>query len=149
MDSLTACEPRRVTSHRSLRAQRPAGRLAFAVLIALVTSGLVGCKSVQMKRPGIEGYNELIRHQQEALALEEAKQPTIYFRGAVQKPVVAWREDLTLAEGLLEAGYASTFSPHAIRVTRAGRSYNIDVQRLLRGTDNPVLLPGDVVEVFR
>lgn len=97
----------------------------------------------------MDGYNALIRSQQEALALQQLQEPVIHVHGPVQKPVVAWRENLTLAETLLEAGYRHALSPRAIRVTRQGRVYNIDVRRLLRGTENPVLEPGDVVEVVR
>jgi len=135
------------TDSRRISTERLGRALAIAFASLALTWLNAGCKST--KRPGIEGYNALIRQQQEALAVEQLKQPTIYFRGNVQKPIVPWRENLTLAEGLLEAGYSSPFSPHSLKVTREGHSYPIDVRRLLRGTDNPVLEPGDVVEVYR
>ena len=128
---------------------RPAAR---SWLILLLTAEIVGCTAgcrAPKKRPGIEGYNALIRAQQEALAVDQLKQPSVYVHGPVQKHVVPWREDLTLAEALLEAGYTQVFSPHAIRVSRQGKLHNIDVRRLLRGTENPVLEQGDVVEVIR
>jgi len=117
---------------------------------ALLGLGLVmaGCKSSQ-KGAGRDGYNQLIRSQQQALAIDQMGAPAVYFVGPVQQPVVLWREDLSLAEALLEAGYKSQFSPHAIRVTRQRRTYNVDVQRLLRGTENPALEPGDRIEVIR
>ena len=122
--------------------------LGRVLMMSTVIVLLAGCKT-QEKRPGVEGYHELIRRQQEALAIEQLKQPVVYFRGLVQKPIVTWREDLTLAEALLEAGYTQPLSPRVIRVHRQGRSHNVDVTRLLRGMDNPLLEPGDVVEVVR
>ena len=123
-------------------------RHTVAVLITgLVLSLASGCAA--KKRHGMEGYNSLVRAQQEALTLQLQGQPAVYFRGPVQHPVVLWRENLTLAEALLEAGYVDKFSPHAIRVSRRAEIYNVNVQRLLRGNDNPLLEPGDVVEVTR
>lgn len=117
----------------------------FAGLIALTG----GCKSTKKKRSGMEGYNELIRQQQQAMAVEQMQHPSVYFRGAVQRQVVSWRENLTLAEAILEAGYTNPLSPRSIRVTRGGRVYTIDIRRLMRGTENPPLEPGDLVEVTR
>lgn len=117
------------------------------LLSHLVVLGCVGCSS--KKGLGRDGYNQLVRSQQQAIQIEQMQHPAVYVRGPVQKPIVAWREGLTLAEALLDAGYTQTLSPRAIRVTRAGRVYPIDVRRLLRGTENPVLEPGDQIEVVR
>lgn len=124
--------------------------LVLALAVLAVLAGLLsgGC-SAKKKRSGMEQYNSLIRAQQESMAVQQAKQPVVFVHGSVQRPIVAWRENLTLAETLLEAGYTSPLSPRAIRVTRQGRVYTVDVRRLLRGTDNPVLEPGDVVDVVR
>jgi hypothetical protein len=121
-------------------------RLLSAVL-ALMT--ILGCKSPAKKRPGVEGYHELLRAQQQALALEQSQMPTVHFRGSVQNPLVPWREELTLAEALLDAQYTLPLAPRAIRVHRQGRTYPVDVRRLLRGTENPLLEPGDVIEVVK
>jgi hypothetical protein len=117
------------------------------LLLSLLMAMGAGCST--KKHHGMEGYNSLIRAQQEALTLQLQGQPAVYFRGPVQRPAVVWRENLTLAEALLEAGYAEKFSPHAIRISRQAQIYNVNVQRLLRGSDNPLLEPNDVVEVIR
>ncbi len=123
------------------------------LLLLLLCAGLIalagGCKSAKKKRSGMEGYNDLIRQQQQAMAVEQMQHPSVYFRGAVQRQVVSWRENLTLAEAILEAGYSNPLSPRSIRVTRGGRVYTIDIRRLMRGTENPPLEPGDLVEVIR
>jgi protein involved in polysaccharide export with SLBB domain len=97
----------------------------------------------------MEGYHGLIRAQQDALALQMQNAPAVYFRGAVQRPAIPWSDSLTLAQGLLDAGYTGNLSPRTIRVMRQGRTYTIDVRKLLRGTENPLLEPGDLVEVVR
>jgi hypothetical protein len=124
------------------------GRSSVAVLLlASLLALAAGCAT--KKRHGMEGYNSMVRAQQEALTLQLQGQPAVYFRGPVQRPAVIWRENLTLAEALLEAGYTSKFTPHAIRISRLAETYNVNVQRLLRGSDNPLLEPNDVVEVIR
>jgi hypothetical protein len=126
------------------------GRLVLAASVAGLILLLIGCGGgAQKKRSGADGYHELIRSQQQALALEQLNQPVVHIRGQVQNPVVPWRESLTLADALLEAVYTPPLSPRAIRVHRTGQPYNIDVRRLLRGTENPILEPGDVIEVIR
>jgi len=122
-------------------------RLALLPLLVAMLALASGCKSD--KRPGVEGYHQLLRSQQQALAIEQMKHPAVYVRGEVQNHVVPWREELTLAEALLEAGYKNALSPRSIRVHREGRAYNVDVRRLLRGTENPLLEPGDTIEVSR
>ena len=121
----------------------------MSIGLLLVIVFLSGCESAQKKRPGVEGYNELIRSQQQALAIEQLKAPAVYFRGPFRNPVVAWRENLTLTEAMVEAVYLHTLSPRVLRLHRQGRLYNLDVQRLLRGTENPLLEPSDVIEVVR
>ena len=115
--------------------------------LAFVAALAAGC--ARKKTHGMEGYNSLVRAQQEALTAQLQGQPAVYFRGPVQHPVILWRENLTLAEAILEAGYVNKFTPHAIRIGRQAQIYNVNVQRLLRGTDNPVLEPNDLVEVIR
>jgi hypothetical protein len=131
-----------------MKTQLSFARSASAALIsALLISLAGGCAS--KKKHGMEGYHSMIRAQEEAMTLQLQGQPAVFFRGPVQKPIVIWRENLTLAEALLEAGYVDKFSPHSIRISRQGQNYNVNVQRLLRGSDNPLLEPGDVVEVTR
>ena len=67
----------------------------------------------------------------------------------VRNPRVPWTEGLTLARALLAAEYTGTLDPTRIRITRQGQSYTVDVKHLLRGQDDPLLEPGDLVEVFR
>ena len=61
--------------------------------------------------------------------------------------VVPWTEGLTLAQALVAAQYTFNWDPHTITVTRQGEVHPVNARRLLRGQDDPLLEPGDVVEV--
>jgi hypothetical protein len=73
----------------------------------------------------------------------------VYFRGFVRKPAVPWAEDLTLAKALLQAEYTGMWDPRLITITRKGETFRINPKRLLSGQEDPVLEPGDIVEVQR
>lgn len=76
------------------------------------------------------------------------KEPAVWFRGDVELLRVRWRSGLTLAAALTEARYTGFGTPESLTVTRAGQVYRVNVRALLRGEDNPVLQPGDAVEVL-
>jgi hypothetical protein len=94
--------------------------------------------------------NAFLEGQQRAWTGQQQNQePAVFFRGVVRNPRVPWTEGLTLARALLAAEYTGTLDPTRIRITREGTTYVVDVKRLLRGQDDPLLQPGDLVEVFR
>ena len=124
-------------------------RVIFLCLPLVAGFGLAGCASKAKKEAAFYQRNAAVRAQEEALIAQLNQTPSVFLRGAIQRPMVPWRENLTLAEVLLDSGYNSTLSPRVIRVTRQGRSYDINVRALLRGQDNPVMEPGDMVEVYR
>lgn len=106
---------------------------------------LCGCGSNK-----VDPRNAFLEGQQRAwTAQQQNQEPTVFFRGMVRNPRVPWTEGLTLARALLAAEYTGALDPTQIRVTREGEAYVIDVRRLMRGQDDPLLEPGDVVEVFR
>lgn len=63
--------------------------------------------------------------------------------------MVPWTEDLTLAAALIAAEYQGSWDPHSIFILRMGQTYRVNPKRLLSGTENPALEPGDIVEVRR
>lgn len=89
----------------------------------------------------------LQQREQQVRTLMEQQQPAVFFQGDIRNPRVPWKEGLTLAEALVTAQYTWNWDPHRITVTRNGEVYPVDPKRLLRGQENPVLEPGDVVEV--
>lgn len=72
---------------------------------------------------------------------------TVLVRGNVTNPIVNWTENMTLAEAIVAAGYRDTFSPHMILLIRNGQMFRIDPNRLLSGAVNPVLEPGDAIDL--
>ena len=72
---------------------------------------------------------------------------TLMVRGQVRTPIVAWHPNMTLSEVLLEAGFQGRTNPHRITVTRQGIAYPIDIRRLLKGLDDPAVLPGDLIDL--
>ena len=51
------------------------------------------------------------------------------------------------AEALMTAQYTWNWDPRQVTLTRHAQTQAINPKRLLRGQENPVLEPGDVVEV--
>jgi hypothetical protein len=121
--------------------------LALASFLALVVA-LTGCTS--QARAKANAQQAYVAGQQQAAALQrEAMEPAVWFKGPVRNPRVPWTEDLTLAQALLVADYTGLSNPFKIDVIRQGKRHSINVGRLLRGTDNPLMEPGDVVEIAR
>ena len=114
--------------------------------VVLSVAAFAGCKS----SPKVNPQAAFLEGQQRAWTGAQMNQePAVFFRGMVRNLRVTWREDLTLAQALLEAEYTGALEPMKIRLTRQGQSHTIDVRRLLRGKENPVLEPGDLIEVLR
>lgn len=121
--------------------------LAVAFSLALAAA-LTGCTS--QARAKANAQQAHIAGQQQAAALQrEAMEPAVWFKGPVRNPRIPWTADLTLAQALLVADYTGFGNPFKIDVIRHGKRHSINVGRLLRGTDNPLMEPGDVVEIFR
>ncbi len=72
---------------------------------------------------------------------------TVLVQGNVKNHIIAWTEDLTLAQALINAEYRGLTSPRSIIVVRQGQANLIDMNKFLRGKDNPLLEPGDIVEL--
>ena len=97
--------------------------------------------------------NAYLRGQLEATEKQRQQQlqqqPTVFFTGLVRQTRVPWREDLTLTQALAAAQFTGTSDPTILRIQRQGQVYSVDVRRLLRGQEDPVLEVNDVVEVSR
>jgi hypothetical protein len=72
---------------------------------------------------------------------------TILVQGNVKNHILGWTEDLTLAQALIDADYQGLTNPRTIVVIRQGQANMIDVNKFLRGKENPPLLPGDIIEL--
>jgi hypothetical protein len=91
----------------------------------------------------LEGQRQVLAAQQQAQA---APQPVVWFRGLVRQSRIPWTEGLTLSQALAAAQYTGALDPAVIVVIRQGQAHGVDPRRLLRGEDDPLLLPGDLIE---
>ena len=112
------------------------------LLLALVATGCVTKSGARR-----EAQKTLFESQQRATMEQQQSEPVVWFRGDIRNPRVPWREELTLAEALTSAQYTWNWDPRTLTVTRKGEVFAINVKRLLRGQDNPVLEPGDIIDV--
>ena len=120
-----------------------------ALVILLLALVLTGCTTKATARREAE-KKAFIATQQSAMAgpgNQQEQQPSVWFRGDVRNQRVPWTEGLTLAQAIIAAHYTWTWDPRFITVTRQGEVYPVNPRRLLRGQEDPLLEPGDVVEV--
>jgi hypothetical protein len=114
-------------------------------LVLLLFVPLLGCISKSKSRSQIEAA--YAHGQQSVWAEPQSAQPLVYFGGDVRNQRIPWSEGLTLAQALLAAEYTWTWDPRVITVTRGNEVVAVDPKRLLRGQEDPLLEPGDRVEV--
>ena len=69
---------------------------------------------------------------------------SIRFDGPVANPIIAWSEDLTLMQAIVQAGYGAPGNPSVIIVMRGNEQRRFTAQQLLNGGDFE-LQPGDHV----
>ena len=113
----------------------------YVALVCLLVLGLLpGCGS---KAPQPSSASVV-----PAMAGRELlQQPTVSIQGEVRHPVIPWSEDLKLSQALDAAEYTGRNDPLAIYIVRQGEMRYVSPRRLLSGTDDPVLAPGDVVQI--
>ena len=116
--------------------------LLICVVLALVATSCVTKSGARR-----EAQKTLFESQQREAMEQQQREPAVWFRGDIRHPRVPWREDLTLVEALDSAHYTRDQNPHVLTVTRKGEVFKVDVRRLLRGQDNPVLEPNDIIDV--
>jgi len=117
--------------------------LVFGLLSFLAVSG---CTSRSKARAQVQAA--FAAGQQQALS-GQTNAPTVSFRGDVKNPKVPWTEEMTLAKALVAAEYTGSWDPHTIVILRQGEKYKVDPKRLLGGLEDPLLEPGDTVEIHR
>ena len=115
------------------------------VLVLLVGLGATACKTkrpipppgVFYPVPGVTPPGVLRQEQQ------------ITIQGEVRNPVVPWAPGLTLARALVQAQYLGTRDPQMIYIFRKEQAIRVDPSHLVKGIKDPVLQPGDIVELRR
>lgn len=77
------------------------------------------------------------------------QQRTVTVLGDVKNHSIPWSQELTLAKALLAADYTGLRDPKQISITRNGEPHTVNVKNFLAGADDPLLDPGDTIEVRR
>lgn len=121
-----------------------ADRFLFVLLAAsLLLAGCAGQSGNSRQAAALRAQQQTIAAQQEAL------HPSVWFRGTIKHARVPWSEGLNLSRAIAAAEYTGTLDPRSIKITREGQSWFVKPRELLRGQDDPELLPGDLVELLR
>lgn len=117
--------------------------LACLLVLSLTTSGCVSRSTAKAQAQAAFAAGQ----QQQSLRQQQA--PSVFVRGEVKNGVITWTEGLTLAQAIVAAEYTGLLNPRAIILTRQGQSYFIAPNHLVRGQEDRLLEPGDVVELRR
>ena len=126
-----------------MRHPRPLPSLAAALCVGLTL--LPGCESRARARR--EAAAAFTQGQQQGLLSADQARTAVFVRGMVRNPVIAWHPGMTLSQAILAADYTGRQDPRAVVVTRKGVPHYVDVARLLRGTEDNEVLPGDLIEL--
>jgi hypothetical protein len=127
---------------------RPRGRAGarLAVMLALAAAMSAGC--VSKSKAQAQARLAYLAGQQEAFLQmhRESTGPTVLFNGPVNVHLVKWTPGLTLARGIVAAGYAAPGDPRSILIQRGNQRIDVDPRELLGGSDVP-LESGDIVDL--
>ena len=115
---------------------------ACSLVLALAAAGCASKSKADAK-----AHATFLAGQQQAVSrMYDLERTGIRMIGPVQNPLIAWTEDLTLAEAIVAAGYVGARDPRQIIIVREGQPIRVDPNQLLRGGDLP-LQPSDIVEL--
>ena len=113
--------------------------LALVMLLALSA-----CKSKSGARKSPGSFSAVEMKEQ-----MERERLSIKFNGQVRNPLIPWTEDLRLSQALNAAEYLGRNDPMSIYILRGGKSIYVSPRRLISGTNDPFLEPGDVIDIRR
>ena len=117
--------------------------LNFGICV-LVFPLLSGC--VTKKKAREQAQAAFMAGQQSAMMrMSQPREPVVTFIGQFRAPSIPWSEGLTLAQGIIQAGYHGK-EPKQIMIVRNAQAVPVDPQKLLAGEDVP-LQSGDLVQV--
>jgi hypothetical protein len=118
----------------------------FLLLLAILDSGCV-----TKTRARLQAEEAFLAGQRQALAQQQAQnqEPQVYFRGQFRNRSIPWVEGMTLAQAILEAQFLANWEPYEIILSRQGAVQRVKTKRMLSGLQNPLLEPGDQIEINR
>ena len=128
-------------------------RLRFLTLIAISVLLLSGCttkKASERKQRAAyaAGRQHATLEATERPSAIESGELVVTFSGAVDHKSIPWREGLSLANAIVEAGHNSRRNPRKIFVHRRELVFEVPAWRLLQG-DDFLVEAGDHIELRR
>jgi hypothetical protein len=124
--------------------------MRLLVLGLLLGCGLLawpGCTTTSGDRARAEQARTAAQAQEAGDPRSRAQIVTVV--GQVRHRVIPWEQGLTLTRALDAAAYTGFTDPRSILLRRGMDFVEIKVSDLLRGTVNPDLEPGDIIEIKR
>jgi len=125
----------------------------YMTLSALLASLLGGCttqKASERKQRAAyaAGRQHAMLEQAEKREVAESSELEVTFSGDVDNRSIVWREGLSLANAIVEAGHNSRRNPRKIYIHRRELVFEVPAWRLLQG-DDFLVEPGDHIELRR
>ena len=120
-------------------------------LLILLAGSFISTGCVSKSRARAEtrsAYQQGLLDAQRQLS-QNNQAPTVLVRGDVRKAIIPWSDELTLSRALVAAEYRGITTPREIIVLRQGQPHHVNPKQLLNGAEDPVLEPGDVIEIVR
>ena len=115
--------------------------LACLLLLVLVASGCTtNSKAKAQARAAFQAGQQQAQMQQQ-------QGPIVTVLGQVRNRTIPWTEDLPLSQVLIAADYHGFMDPRAIVIIRNGQRFKVNVKHLLRGTEDPLVEPGDTIQI--
>ena len=116
----------------------------LALGLSLLVLAASGCTTKSQAKA--QARSAFLLGQQQAL-VQQQQGPVVNFVGMVKNRAIPWAEELTLTKALLAAEYQGFLDPRVIIIVRSGQQFQINVKQLLKGKEDPLLEPGDTIEI--
>jgi len=116
--------------------------LLFSLALFLLTTS--GCTTSSTAKA--QARAAFLAGQQQA-HMQQQQGPVVTVLGQVRNRMIPWTEELALSQVLIAADYQGFLDPRAIVIVRKGRRFQVNVKHLLRGTEDPLVEPGDTIEI--
>ena len=126
------------------------GRFMTMVAVVVLLSGCTTKKASERKQRSAyaAGRQHAMLAQAEKRESADSEEPTVTFSGDVDNRSIPWREGLSLANAIVEAGHNSRRNPRKILIHRRELVFEVPAWRLLQG-DDFLIEAGDHIELRR
>ena len=126
------------------------GKITAGMIATLLLSGCTTKKASERKQRSAyaAGRQHAMLAQAEKRESADSEEATVTFSGSVDNRSIPWREGLSLANAIVEAGHNSRRNPRKIFIHRRELVFEVPAWRLLQG-DDFLIEAGDHIELRR